>query len=138
MSIGNNIGIPIFIVNRNSDTNIANNYVMSIGERVRKARKEKELTQDQLASKVGVRQSTISELEKGDSTSTTYIASIAAALGVSALWLETGKGPQHVTPESIQSGDSLHQAIQLLALFESATPAGRAFILDAANVAEKK
>ncbi len=65
---------------------------MSIGSRIREARKKSGLTQAQLGSKVGMVQATISELETGESAGTTNIASIAHALGVSALWLETGKG----------------------------------------------
>lgn len=65
---------------------------MSIGTRIRDARKRAKLTQKQLADRVGMQQATLSQLETGESTGTTMIASFAAALGVSALWLETGKG----------------------------------------------
>lgn len=65
---------------------------MSIGERVREARKEAGITQQQLADKVGVSQPALSELENGDSYGTTRLAAIASVLGVSALWLETGRG----------------------------------------------
>lgn len=37
-------------------------------------------------------QASLSELETGESQGTTLVATIAAALGVSALWLETGRG----------------------------------------------
>ena len=50
------------------------------------------MTQKELAAKVGIKQPTLSELETGESAGTTNVASLAAALGVSALWLETGKG----------------------------------------------
>ena len=65
---------------------------MSIGSRIREARKNAKLSQNELALKVGVKQSTISELETGESAGTTVLASFASALGVNALWLETGKG----------------------------------------------
>lgn len=65
---------------------------MSIGTRIKEARREAKLTQKQLAGKVGIKQSTLSELESGASSGTTYIATFASALGVRALWLETGKG----------------------------------------------
>lgn len=51
------------------------------------------MTQAELAKKSNLKQSTISDLEVGHSKGTTYLASVAAALGVSALWLESGKGP---------------------------------------------
>lgn len=80
----------------NSDWNTncepAYNIGMSIGERIREARKRAKLTQKQLATKVGISQGALSELETGESEGTTYVASFAAALGVNALWLETGKG----------------------------------------------
>ena len=65
---------------------------MSIGTRIKEARRDRKLTQKQLADKVGIKQPTLLELENGDLTGTTLIASFAAALGVNALWLETGKG----------------------------------------------
>lgn len=96
--MGSIIGVPILSVNRNSYLNRADNIGMSIGTRIRDARKQANLTQGQLAARIGIKQSTISELETGESTGTTLIASFAKELGVSALWLETGKGdpyPQH-------------------------------------------
>lgn len=65
---------------------------MSIGTRIKLLRKEAKLSQIELAERVGLKQSTISDLEVGKSTGTTYLAQIAQVLGVNALWLETGKG----------------------------------------------
>lgn len=59
---------------------------------MKQARKAAKMTQIELARRSGLNQSTISDLEVGKSQGTTYIATLAAALGVSALWLETGKG----------------------------------------------
>lgn len=56
------------------------------------ARKAAKMTQVDLAKRSGLNQSTISDLEVGKSQGTTALASLAAALGVNALWLETGKG----------------------------------------------
>jgi len=61
---------------------------MYIGKRVNQARKRAGLTQKELAEKVGIRQSTLSELEQGKSRSTTHLASIARACGVSVQYLE--------------------------------------------------
>lgn len=94
MSIINNIGVPIIEVNRDSDVFGHENPDMSIGARVREARKEAKLSQKQLAVKVGMSQPAISELEKGESFGTKYVASIAAVLGINALWLEAGRGPK--------------------------------------------
>lgn len=79
---------------------------MSIGSRIREARKAAKLTQKALASKVGMTQGALSELETGESQSSTLLPSMAAALGVSALWLETGKGamaPDQPTPGELAS-----------------------------------
>lgn len=68
---------------------------MSIGDRVRRARKSAGLTQAQLGKVVGVRQATISELEKGESRSSAYLVQIAHACGVNTEWLATGKGDMY-------------------------------------------
>lgn len=65
---------------------------MTIGQRVRRARNHAGLTQAKLAKAVGLRQATISELEKGESRSSAYLVHIAKACGVSAHWLATGEG----------------------------------------------
>lgn len=85
------IGEPIFDVNRWTDINIAENAKMSIGERVRSARNSKGMTQNDLVKKAGISQSALSELETGKSTNSYNLVAIAAALGVDARWLETGR-----------------------------------------------
>jgi phage repressor protein C with HTH and peptisase S24 domain len=92
MFMNDSIGTPILSVNRYTDLMPADNIGMSIGSRIKEARKAAKLTQKELATKVGMAQASLSELETGESQSTTLVASLAAALGVSALWLETGKG----------------------------------------------
>ena len=95
MFMSDSIGTPISEVNRYSDSLRADNIGMSIGSRIKEARRAKKLTQKELAAKVGMAQASLSELETGESQGTTMIASFAAALGVNALWLETGKGAMH-------------------------------------------
>ncbi len=86
---------------------------MSIGTRIREARKSVKMTQAQLAKKVGMSQGTLSELETGESDGTTLIGSIAAALGVNALWLETGRGL--AGPEATSDAEDVRQAEMILA-----------------------
>jgi phage repressor protein C with HTH and peptisase S24 domain len=86
------MGTPVISVNRFSGFGSGNNIGMSIGTRLKQARKVVNLTQVELATRSGLKQSTISDLEVGKSQGTTYVASLAAALGVNPLWLETGKG----------------------------------------------
>jgi phage repressor protein C with HTH and peptisase S24 domain len=92
------MGTPVSDVNRFSGSFPSDNTGMSIGNRMKQARKAAKMTQIELARKSGLNQSTISDLEVGKSQGTTYIATLAAALGVSALWLETGKGT--MSPDS--------------------------------------
>ncbi|MFC0708677.1 XRE family transcriptional regulator [Azorhizophilus paspali] len=65
---------------------------MEFKDRLKTARKHAKLTQAQLAGRVGVNQTSVSDLERGKSQSTSYIAQIAQACGVSAIWLASGKG----------------------------------------------
>ncbi|WP_291585828.1 XRE family transcriptional regulator [Comamonas sp. UBA7528] len=61
------------------------------GKRLKEARKHAGLTQQQLAKKVGIGQSTIAELEKSGQGSS-HVPAIAAHLRVSPLWLANGTG----------------------------------------------
>lgn len=87
------MGTPVFSVNRNSGLMLRDNIGMSIGARIKQARAAAKISQIELAARSGLKQSTISDLEVGKSQGTTAVASLAAALGVSPLWLEAGKGP---------------------------------------------
>ena len=65
----------------------------TIGDRVRVARKNKGMTQGQLAAAVGIAQPTLSNLEKGKHAETVKIVEIAKTLGVRPEWLSSGAGP---------------------------------------------
>lgn len=62
----------------------------TLGDNLKAIRKAKSMTQKQLASKAGIKQSVISELETGVAKSTGSILELAKALGVSAEELKTG------------------------------------------------
>ncbi len=68
---------------------------MSIGARIRKVRKERKLTQKELAGKAGVSQQLINKLESDNARATGRIVEIAAALDVRPEWLSWGRGPVH-------------------------------------------
>ena len=108
---------------------------MSIGQRIKKARVALKLSQAALGQRVGMTQASISELESGESEGTGKIASFAAALGVSALYLETGKGLER--PALSREHSDLAHAVELLTLFMKSSDLGRATILDAARFADK-
>ena len=88
------MGTPVKKVNRFSGSFPGDNIGMSIGTRVREARKAAKMTQEELSKRSGLKQSSISDLEVGKSQGTTYLATLAAALGVNPMWLETGRGPR--------------------------------------------
>jgi transcriptional regulator with XRE-family HTH domain len=98
------IGTPVLGVNRYSGTECCDNIEMSIGTRLKEARKAAGLTQVDLAERSGMKQSTISDLEIGKSRGTTNLALLASIVGVNALWLETGKGSR--TTKSPTEGSS--------------------------------
>lgn len=94
--MSDNIGTPIPDVNRDTDMDSLDNPDMrkTFGERLREARKEAGLTQKELAAKTGIAQPTISEAERGDYGKSAYVAGLANACGVNALWLAEGRGPK--------------------------------------------
>lgn len=85
-------------------------------DRLKQARTEARLTQQALGNRVGVPQSTIGALETGEHKTARNIAEIAAALGVDALWLASGKGSKRTdgTPKYLDHGIEPH----ILALAE--------------------
>lgn len=66
----------------------------TLSERLKTVRKEAGLTQKELASRSGVSQTIVSELETGENSSSKELVEIAAVLGVEPLWLVKGKGPK--------------------------------------------
>ena len=65
----------------------------TLAERLAWARNELNMSQQQLADKSRVAQSTIGGLESGSRLSARRITAIASALGVNSLWLVDGRGP---------------------------------------------
>ena len=70
----------------------------SFAERLKSERERLGLSQDELAKKVDPKkgQSFISNFETSANKGTSWIVELAHALGVSAYWLKTGKGPRTV------------------------------------------
>lgn len=62
----------------------------TIGTRIKSARRDANISQEELARRVGVSQGAIGHLESGRTRNTHLLVRIASALGVSAEWLETG------------------------------------------------
>lgn len=101
---------------------------MSMGDRLKQARKTRKLSQMRLAKMTGVSQSTISDIERGRNAGSTESAKLAAALGVSALWLSTGRGPRHedapirpVMPQKQINTSLLIQCMRAVTAFQQQT-----------------
>ncbi|YCH23132.1 helix-turn-helix transcriptional regulator [Pseudomonas sp. D1-3] len=65
---------------------------MELKDRLKAARKHAQLTQPQLAERVGMDQTSISNLERGKSAGSKFTAQIARVCGVSPIWLAEGRG----------------------------------------------
>ncbi len=64
----------------------------TLGERLRQARENKNLTQQEVAERAGMSQPTYYKIESGKTKRTTYLNDLARVLSVSADWLATGEG----------------------------------------------
>ena len=98
-----------------------------IGVRLRHARKKRKLSQVQLAQKSGVKQASISDLERGKSRSFrgVTLVSIAKVLNVSTEWLSNGKGA--MDKQDVPLSD---QAIVVAQAWQRLTPEVRLKIAD--------
>lgn len=69
---------------------------MNFGGRIKHVREQQNLTQDELAARVGggIRQSTIQSIENRDSVRSQYASAICKALGLNLTWALTGQGYQ--------------------------------------------
>lgn len=72
---------------------------MKLSDRVKAARKHAGLTQSELAERVGIAQTAISQLESGKTLRSSYLLQIAEACGVSPMWLASGLGGMIPSPE---------------------------------------
>lgn len=81
---------------------------MKFSERLRLARETAKLTQEQLAVKSGVKQGTISKIERGDAESSTFTVQLAMACRVRPEWLAMEDGEMvdglYVDDERIKRG----------------------------------
>lgn len=100
------------------------NYTImkTLGKRIEYHRKLNKLSQDKLGKLVGLDQTVISKLERGDMLETTKIGRLAKALMVNAFWLETGEGSKEIGALAVVAAAApvqpellLSNAIKLLA-----------------------
>lgn len=75
--------------------------------RIRKAREDSGLTQEELGAKVGLKQSAIDKLENRRALGSSRTVQIASACGVSPYWLASGAGERlikELAPEAMAIG----------------------------------
>lgn len=73
---------------------------MELKDRLKKARKYAGLTQKQIESRInGLKQSSYSELERGESKSSTKLIELATLFQVDPVWLATGEGEMLSKPQ---------------------------------------
>lgn len=73
---------------------------MSLGERVKKVRKARDLTQQQFAERLGMKRNSIAQVEGGRSTSDQTVFAICREFKVDEHWLRTGEGEMFVKPDT--------------------------------------
>lgn len=111
------MGFSIFYIRVNPFARIWNApyiWPMEFKDRLKQARREARLTQAQLAERVGIDQTSISDLERGKSLSTSYIAQIAKTCQVSPNWLATGEGNPKDSEANVFSGPKLKDKVPLI------------------------
>jgi transcriptional regulator with XRE-family HTH domain len=91
------IGKPNLNVNRQTELFAVQNAAMgnTLGQRIKKCRKECGLTQKQVQSRTGISQGNLSELENDEYPTSSFVPQLAQLFGVNALWLATGEGLKH-------------------------------------------
>lgn len=94
--------------------------IMALGDRVKKLRKERAMTQEDLVARSGLGLATIQRAERGERLSADTIASLAAAFGLQAIDLtcaDSAQGDQPYLPlETISTG---RQLVRLIGRCES-------------------
>lgn len=86
---------PVLLRQRHPVTDFRQTDGMTVGERIKSELRAKGKSVKWLAQVTGIPPSTLYDLIRGDITSTPRLPTIAAALGLNALWLESGKGPKY-------------------------------------------
>lgn len=79
----------------------------TFSERLKSARDDAGITQEQLAERIKKGQSLIGNLESKARSSSSYIPEIAHALGVDAYWLKTGKGERSGSSRALSKDEQV-------------------------------
>lgn len=74
--------------------------MQTLATRLAWARERRGWTQNELSDASGVKQGTISKIERGDQHRTSFVTDLAEALGVSARWLADGTGTAYTVKDA--------------------------------------
>lgn len=86
---------------------------MALGERIKKLRKDLDLTQQKFADRLGVKQNTIALIESGKrNTSDQLLFSVCREFGVNEKWLRSGEGEPF---QPLSADDELSQVFSAIA-----------------------
>jgi SOS-response transcriptional repressor LexA len=69
--------------------------LMELKDRLKKARKDAGLTQVELADRAGIKQASVSEIERGLTRTSGHLVKLARICGVDPVWLSEGSGVQN-------------------------------------------
>lgn len=104
-----------------------------IGQRIRKLRLERKLTQGQLAKAIGITQGSLTQLETGKSKSpaSTTLTELARVFEVDPDWLMTGKGsPQ--APVALSDKEA-----ELVLVFRELSTEGQDYVIGRAKSVQR-
>jgi len=84
---------------------------MTVGDRIKEARKALKMERGELSRLSGVPYPTLAGLENGDQSSSTRLPMLADVLGVNPQWLATGRGPRNSASIQVSHAVRLDPAI---------------------------
>lgn len=88
-------------------------HAMELKDRLKKARKHAKLTQVELAERAGIKQASVSEIERGLTRTSGYMVKLAQVCGVSPVWLSEGIGEMELGAESnVEAGPPITSPIR--------------------------
>lgn len=93
----------VISVNRHAVNGLRHDSRMDFGQRLRRRRKDLDLTQTELAALSGIKQGTLSDLERGrtEQPMGETLTGLCKALRTTPRWLLTGKGDPELTNVSV-------------------------------------
>lgn len=108
---------------------IHNRYMETVGDRLKKLRLARKLSQEQVAKMVGVKQGSYTQLETGKTKTprASNLTKYARLYEVDPEWLMTGKGIQQPI-EALEPNEA-----DLLLIFRDISPEGQAYIVGRAK-----